>query len=101
MTQPSSLVDLGGTDVQSPSLVYVAGHFAAFWERHGSNYGPSIYGAIVDESGNLLKTARAVTSGATFARSFSALSLGDRVILVWPMITTAITSCTCKSWTEI
>ncbi len=83
LTQPSALVDLGGTDVQSPSLVYIAGHFAAFWERRGSNYGPSIYGALVDEGGNVLQAERAVTSGASFARSFSALSLGDRVVLVW------------------
>ena len=31
----------------------------------------------------MLSAERAVTSGASFARSFSALSLGDRVILVW------------------
>jgi len=83
LTQQSSLVDLGGTDVQNPALVYVGGHFAAFWERHGDNYGPSIFGAVIDEAGTLLVPERAVTTGANFARSFSALSLGDRVILVW------------------
>jgi len=83
LTQQSSFVDLGGIDVQHPSLVYVGGHFALFWERRGENYGPSIYGAVVDERGNLLQAERAVTSGASFARSFSAISLGDRVVLVW------------------
>lgn len=83
LTDARPLVDLGGTDVQGPSLVYVAGHFAAFWESNGSNHGPSIYGATVDDSGNVLQAARAVTSGASHARSFSALSLGDRVVLVW------------------
>ncbi|MEI9939363.1 MAG: putative metal-binding motif-containing protein [Pseudomonadota bacterium] len=84
LTQPSPIVDLGGTDVQSPSLVYVAGHFAAFWQRDGGNYiGPSIYGAVVDENGTVLTPERAVTTGANVARSFSVLSLGDRVVLVW------------------
>jgi putative metal-binding protein len=83
LTQPSPVVDLGGTDVQSPSLVYVGGHFAVFWETYGSNHGPSIYGAVVDERGSVLRPQRAVTSGASHARSFSALSLGDRVLLVW------------------
>ncbi|HEY0469806.1 MAG TPA: hypothetical protein VGC79_36720, partial [Polyangiaceae bacterium] len=54
LTQPTTPVDLGGVDVQSPNVVYVGGHFAAFWERHGSdNFGPSIYGAVVDEAGNV------------------------------------------------
>jgi len=83
LTQPSPIVDLGGTDVQSPSVVYVGGRFALFWERNGSSYGPSIFGAVVDENGNVLQAERAVTAGANFARSFSALSLGDRVLLVW------------------
>ena len=83
LSQPSPLVDLGGTDVDSPSLVWVGGHFAVFWQRRGTNYGPSIYGSLVDESGNVLSPERPVTEGATFARSFSVLSLGDRVILVW------------------
>jgi len=83
LSQPSPIVDLGGTDVLNPSLVYVGGHFAAFWERKGQTVGPSIYGAVVDEGGNVLQPERAVTTGASFARSFSAVSLGDRVILVW------------------
>jgi len=84
LTQPTAIIDLGGMDVQSPSLVYVGGHFAAFWDRSsGSSFGSSIYGALVDERGNVLSGERAVTSGAKFARSFSAVSLGDRVVLVW------------------
>ncbi|HKO52100.1 MAG TPA: putative metal-binding motif-containing protein [Polyangiaceae bacterium] len=83
LTQPSALVDLGGTNVLRPSLVYVAGRFAIFWGQNDGNYGPSIHGAVVDESGSVLRAERAVTSGASHARSFSALSLGDRVVLVW------------------
>jgi hypothetical protein len=82
-TDARPLVDLGGTDVLAPSLVYVGGHFAAFWESYDETYGPSIYGAVVDDGGTVLQPARAVTSGASHARSFSVLSLGDRLILVW------------------
>jgi hypothetical protein len=83
LSQPSSIVDLGGTDVNSVSVVYVGGHFGVFWDRSGSSIGPSIYGVTVDESGNQLSPALPVTSGANFARSFSAVSLGDRVLLIW------------------
>ena len=84
LTHPSSIVDLGGIDVQNPSVVYVGGHYAVFWERHaGAVYGPSIYGAVVDDAGTVLQPERAVTTGASFARSLSAVSLGDRVVLVW------------------
>lgn len=83
LSQPSSIVDLGGTDVHGISLVYVDGHFAAFWDQAGATIGPAIHGATVDESGRVLTSERAVTGGASFARSFSAVSLGDRVLLVW------------------
>jgi len=83
LTQPSPVVDLGGRDVQNPNMVYVAGRFALFWEQHGKTWGSSIFGSVVDELGNVLEPVRPVTSGANFARSFSALSLGDRIILVW------------------
>ena len=83
LSMPSALVDLGGTDVEDANLVYVAGRFVVAWQRHGANYGPSIYAAIVDENGTVLATEQPVTSGATFARSFSLISLGDRVLLVW------------------
>ncbi len=38
---------------------------------------------MVDENGNVIVPARPVTGGATIARSFSLLSLGDRVLLFW------------------
>ncbi|HTA88161.1 MAG TPA: putative metal-binding motif-containing protein [Polyangiaceae bacterium] len=82
-TAPSAFVDLSSTDVQNPNLVYVGGHFLVAWERYNDGSGPSIYGALVDESGTVLVPERAITSGADFARSFALLSLGERVILVW------------------
>ena len=83
LSDQSSLVDLGGTDVEGPGIVSVAGRFVVAWQTKGGNYGPSIYGAVVDESGGVVVPARPITSGASFARSFSLVSLGDRVVLVW------------------
>ena len=79
----SALVDLGGTDVEGPGIASVSGRFVVAWQTKGSNYGPSIYAAVVDEAGGVLVPARPITSGASFARSFSLVSLGDRVLLVW------------------
>jgi len=70
--------------VQNPNLVFVNGRFLVAWERYGVN-GPesSIYGALVDEAGNVISAERRFTSGATFARSYSLLSLGDRALWSW------------------
>jgi len=86
LTDVGPSTDLGGTDVQGTSLVSVAGRFLVAWEQSGGPtvpHGPSILAAVVDENGNVILPARPVTSGATIARSFSLLSLGDRALLFW------------------
>jgi hypothetical protein len=83
LTSPSPLVDIGSTDVQNPSLVFINGRFLVAWERYGEGPEPSIYGALVDESGSVLAPERPITSGANFARSYSLLSLGERALMVW------------------
>jgi hypothetical protein len=83
LTAPSALVDVGSTDVQNPGLVSVNGRFLIAWERYDKGPEASIYGALVDESGNVIVPEQPITSGATFARSFSLLSLGERALMVW------------------
>jgi hypothetical protein len=83
LSAPSPVVDLGGTDVQDADLVHVSGRFVVAWQQHANNYGPSIHAAVVDESGGVIVAERAVTLGASFARTFSLVSLGDRLVLVW------------------
>jgi len=83
LSDASVPVDLGGTEVQGPNLAFVAGRFVVAWQRQGTLPGPSISGAVVDEQGKVLVRERPITSGASFARNFSLLSLGDRVLLVW------------------
>jgi Putative metal-binding motif len=83
LSGPSAAVDLGGTVVLDSAIVHVSGRFVVAWDTKGVNYGPAIYAAVVDEGGNVLVPARPITAGATFARTFSLVSLGDRLVLVW------------------
>jgi hypothetical protein len=91
LSDVSASTDLGGADVQGTRLVSVSGHFLVAWEQAGTEaaggtpvpHGPSVIAAVVDENGAVLQPARPVTSGATIARSFSLLSLGDRALLFW------------------
>ena len=83
LSAPSTPVDLGGSDVLGPGVVYFAGHFLVAWQQQRSTPAPAIYGALVDENGTVLSPARALTSGANFARTFAMLSLGDRALMVW------------------
>ncbi|MEO6602216.1 MAG: MopE-related protein [Polyangiaceae bacterium] len=79
----STPVDLGGTDVLGPGIVYYANHFLVAWQQMRKSPGPSIYGALVDENGTVLRAGQPLTTGANFARTFALLSLGDRALMVW------------------
>jgi Putative metal-binding motif/Dictyostelium (slime mold) repeat len=79
----SALVDLGGSDVLGPSVVHFGGRFLVAWGQLRTAPGPSIFGALVDENGTVLRPAQPLTAGANFARTFALLSLGDRALLVW------------------
>jgi len=84
LSNPSALVDVGTIDVQDPSIAYVNGNYVVAWARYGENGPePSIFGAVINESGKLLTPEQPITSGANFARSFALLSLGERMLLVW------------------
>lgn len=88
-SSPSKLVDLTPNSQQPESLVrdvhlaYVNKRFVAAWVRSRTNYAPSVYGAVIDEAGNVLVSERAITTGALHARDLSLVSLGDRLVLVW------------------
>ncbi len=85
LTDAGKVIDLGGTGVQSTNLVSLGDRFLVAWDQNTSiaGYGPSIFGAMVDQNGKVLRAAQPLTAGATIARSFSLLSLGNRALLVW------------------
>jgi hypothetical protein len=76
-------VDLGGSDVQEPSVAYVGGRFVVAFQTYDLGPGDAIEMAVVSEDGIVVKAAAPVTSGANFARTQSLVSLGDRFVLVW------------------
>lgn len=74
-----------GVDVQSPTVHFVRDRFVVLWELYpsGGSPGEAIWGAAFDLDGRLLLQPRPVTSGARFARFHDALSLGDRLLVMW------------------
>ncbi|HET9932588.1 MAG TPA: MopE-related protein [Polyangiaceae bacterium] len=73
-----------GSDVDTLTLQFVQNRFIALWDvSDGSMQGDAIWGAAFDLSGNVVVQPKRVTTGARFARSVSALSLGDRFLMMW------------------
>lgn len=70
-------------EVQSPSITALGDFFLVTWENYGTRPGAAIQAVLLSEDGEILVGPSAITSGATFARSHSLLSLGDRALLVW------------------
>lgn len=74
-----------GVDVETPTVYFVGDRFIVLWAIYPSEGSPSdaIWGAAFGLDGQLLLPPRPVTSGARFARYQEALSLGDRLLLMW------------------
>jgi hypothetical protein len=83
LSKPSPHPTPIGSDVDSPGLYFMAGQFIALWSVHATNWGDAIWGASFGEDGSLRLAPRPITTGAHFARSHSAVSLGDRLLLFW------------------
>lgn len=73
-----------GSDIDTLALAYVQDRFVALWDvSDGGMQGDAIWAAAFDASGLLVVPPRRVTSSAKFARSVTALSLGDRLLMMW------------------
>ena len=83
LSNPGTIVDVSATDVEEPQVAFVGGNLVIVWGRYSSVPGSSIYGAVVDQQGRIRAPERAITGGATFARSLGLLSFGDRFLLLW------------------
>ncbi len=80
LTDVIELSDVGGV---SPSLAWVGDRYVVTYGHYDGGPGSAIWGAAIDESGAVLQAPRPVTSGASFARTQSLLSLGNEVLLLW------------------
>lgn len=73
-----------GSDVDTLALAFVQDRFVALWDvSDGGMQGDAIWAAAFDAAGRLVVPPRRVTNSAKFARSVSALSLGDRLLMMW------------------
>lgn len=73
-----------GRDVDTLTLQFVQDRFVALWDvSDGSTQGDAIWAAAFDLSGTVIVPPRRVTNSAKFARSVNALSLGDRLLMMW------------------
>jgi hypothetical protein len=72
-----------GTDVQAPSVYWVRDRFLVLFGTETAVPGDAIWAAAFDVDGRLIAPPRRVTNGARFARSHDAISLGDRLLMVW------------------
>jgi len=83
LSQLGPIVDVGFSDVQAPSIIWLKDRFLVFWNQFREAPGSSIWGAALAEDGTVLVSPREVTDYGQFARSHVAVSLGDRALLVW------------------
>jgi hypothetical protein len=73
-----------GNDVDTSTVQFVKDRFVALWDvSDGTMQGDAIWGAAFDEDGAMVVAPRRVTNSARFARSVGALSLGDRLLMMW------------------
>jgi hypothetical protein len=70
-----------------PRIAAAGNRFIVTWATMNvgpySSAGPSIMGAVVSESGEVLVPPQAITSAAEYAREPALLSFGDRFMLFW------------------
>jgi hypothetical protein len=85
LANPTGPVALSAENPDGASMVSNAGGFVVAWHVVQANSlpGAQIFGAVLDETGEVLVPARALTEPAQFARYHSLLPLGDRLLLLW------------------
>jgi hypothetical protein len=72
-----------GEFAQAPSVHWVADRFVVLFNTYEDGPGPGLWGAVFSAQGSLLVPPRQLNAGARFARTHDALSLGDRLLVVW------------------
>ncbi len=58
-------------------------YVVTFHQDTGVSIGSAIYGAILDQNGNVLRAPQSMTAGAFHARGNATYSYGDRFVMVW------------------
>lgn len=72
-----------GENVHLPSVHWVGGRYVVLFTTYASAPGNALWGATYDADGRPLLEPRPIASGGRHARSHDAVSLGDRLLVVW------------------
>lgn len=81
--RPIAASESFGSDVVDPSVDALETGFAVLWENYTDGPGNVLWGAVFDEQANTVVAPVALASGASRLGSHSAISLGDRLLVVW------------------
>ncbi len=65
-----------------PTLSYLNGRYLVVYGEHEQGWGPGVYGLVLDEQAQLLRSETLLSSGQSLSRGHAAVSLGDRLLLV-------------------
>jgi hypothetical protein len=80
---PGGVIWLSEDDALEPRIAFNTDRYVVVYGTESVVPGDAIWGAAVDENGQVLVAEKKLTSGGSFARSPYLLPLGDRLLLIW------------------
>jgi hypothetical protein len=83
LTQPSALTEIPFDAPNEPVVTAVDDVYVVTFHQGTSVVGPSIYGAVLDRKGGVIRAPQSITAGAAHARTNATYSYGDRFVMVW------------------
>lgn len=84
LEEPSPPITIPFDDPNGAVVTPLGNGFVITFHQHAGDFiGPSIYGALVTESGAPLGNVQSLTAGAPHARGNATFSYGDRFVMVW------------------
>lgn len=84
LAQPSAPTSIDFTDPDGAVVTAVGDKYVVTFHQDSSLIiGPSIFGVVLDRSGNVEFGPQSMTAGAKHARSNATYSYGDRFVMVW------------------
>lgn len=83
LTPDGSAFYITGEGAYDFSVDWVKDRFVIAWNIEQADIGNAIWASTIDPNGNVITSPTRISDGATFARSPSVLSLGDRFALAW------------------
>jgi hypothetical protein len=82
LDEASAPIDIPFDDADGPVVTALNDVFVVTFHQDSGVIGPSIYGAVIDQSG-VVRAAQSMTAGAAHARGNATYSYGDRFVMVW------------------